>query len=342
MLGHTGTLGQESAHRSHEGETPPAAVPHSQREGNLGLSPPTSRPLTSRPPSQVSIWHRDITLVTPKQLRGSPRPQHAQYQIYGRHKRRPQPLPREAAQHRRLASQHRQSRHTAAVMTSVGSVGVGAGDHLLSPVSAAFPRPAPDGGGYITAARSHEDKYINQTRGQHCNIRPHHLKDINCFVSCRHSALLSSVSPRPPLQSRHVPHPHPPPPPPQDKQPPSLPEVRTKEERLPESSEVVIDPRGHVTQRPAARCQHVARGLKPSYAASARKVLMSSGRGLLRLQGSLGRGRSASPQSLYVNDQFPEAAPCPAQGCPLNPRTRVRLLPAACLRYILILTSLAS
>ena len=126
------------------------------------------------------------------------------------------------------------------------------------------------------------------------------------------------------------------------KQPPSLPEVRAKEERLPESSEVVIDPRGHVTQRPAARCQHVARGLKPSYAASARKVLMSSGRGLLRLQGSLGRGRSASPQSLYVNDQFPEAAPCPAQGCPLNPRTRVRLLPAACLRYILTLISLAS
>ena len=218
------------------------------------------------------------------------------------------------------------------------------GDHLLSPVRG-LPAARPDVGGYITAARSHEDKYINQTCGQHCNIvtllRPHQLKDINCFVSCRHSALLSSVSPRPPLQSRHAPQPHPPPPPPPDKQPPSLPEVRAKEERLPESSEVVIDPRGHVTQRPAARCQHVARGLKPSYAASARKVLMSSGRGLLRLQGSLGRGRSTSPQSLYVNDQFPEAAPCPAQGCPLNPRTRVRLLPAACLRYILTLTSLA-
>ena len=33
--------------------------------------------------TQVSIWHRDITLVTPRQMKGSPR----QYQIYGRHKR---------------------------------------------------------------------------------------------------------------------------------------------------------------------------------------------------------------------------------------------------------------
>ena len=33
--------------------------------------------------TQVSIWHRDITLVTPRLMRGSPR----QYQIYDRHKR---------------------------------------------------------------------------------------------------------------------------------------------------------------------------------------------------------------------------------------------------------------
>ena len=110
----------------------------------------------------------------------------------------------------------------------------------------------------------------------------------------------------------------PPPPPPQ--QPPSL-EARAKEERLPESSEVVIDPRGHVT-RPA--CGHVTsatRGTRPSYAASARQVLMSSTRGLMKL-----RGRdSVSPSlaSLYINDVFQDGHPCLAQGCPLNPKTRV-------------------
>ena len=112
----------------------------------------------------------------------------------------------------------------------------------------------------------------------------------------------------------------PPPPPPQ--QPPSL-EARAKEERLPESSEVVIDPRGHVAQR--AACRHVSsnvtRGTRPSYAASARQVLMSSTRGLMKL-----RGRdSVSPSlaSLYINDVFQDGHPCQAQGCPLNPRTRV-------------------
>ena len=100
-------------------------------------------------------------------------------------------------------------------------------------------------------------------------------------------------------------------------------EVRTKEERLPESSEVVIDPRGHVHHGHV--CKHmtgVTRGLKPSYAASARKVLMSSTRGLMRLQGSL----SSNLSSLYVNDVFQDGQPCPAVGCPLNPKTRVSLL----------------
>ena len=108
----------------------------------------------------------------------------------------------------------------------------------------------------------------------------------------------------------------PPPPPPQ--QPPSL-EARAKEERLPESSEVVIDPRGHV--RPT--CRHVSanvtRGTRPSYAASARQVLMSSTRGLMKLRGSV----SPSLASLYINDVFQDGHPCQAQGCPLNPRTRV-------------------
>ena len=50
--------------------------------------------------TQVSIWHRDITLVTPRQMKGSPR----QYQIYGRHKR---PGAQLTAEERRR-QQHRQ------------------------------------------------------------------------------------------------------------------------------------------------------------------------------------------------------------------------------------------
>ena len=108
------------------------------------------------------------------------------------------------------------------------------------------------------------------------------------------------------------------PPPPPPGQPPSLAEARAKE-RLPESSEVVIDPRGHV---PRPVCRHVshvpglARGARPSYAASARQVLMSSTRGLMRL-------RAPSLSSLYINDVFQDGQPCQAVGCPLNPKTRV-------------------
>ena len=58
---------------------------------------------------------------------------------------------------------------------------------------------------------------------------------------------------------------------------------------------------------------------RPTYAASARKVLMSSARGLMRLQGTM-----ASLASLYVNEKFEEGAPCQVAGCPLNPDTRVR------------------
>ena len=53
--------------------------------------------------TQVSIWHRDITLVTPRQMKGSPR----QYQIYGRHKRG---APQQSAEERRR-QQHRQQQH---------------------------------------------------------------------------------------------------------------------------------------------------------------------------------------------------------------------------------------
>ena len=58
---------------------------------------------------------------------------------------------------------------------------------------------------------------------------------------------------------------------------------------------------------------------KPSYVNGARKVLMTSARGLRNIQGTL-----ASLSSLYVNDMFDEDAPCQVDGCPLNPKTRVR------------------
>ena len=100
--------------------------------------------------------------------------------------------------------------------------------------------------------------------------------------------------------------------------------IRAKEERLPESSEVVIDPPREFSRGSRPVCPHqedrrVGRGLRPGYAAQARKVLMSSGRGLLRLQGTM----SSNLSSLYVNDRFEDGAPCLAVGCPLNPRTRV-------------------
>ena len=100
------------------------------------------------------------------------------------------------------------------------------------------------------------------------------------------------------------------------------------EERLPESSEVVIDPPTEF--KPNLKTYYrevykepknpVARGLRPSYAASARKVLMSSTRGLMRLQGTL----SSNLSSLYVNEMFEDGSPCRVRGCPLNPTTRVR------------------
>ena len=99
---------------------------------------------------------------------------------------------------------------------------------------------------------------------------------------------------------------------------------RGKDERLPESSEVVIDPPTEFS-RGCRPCHHlketnrVARGLRPGYAANARKVLMSSTRGLMRLQDTM----SSNLSSLYINDNFEDGQPCLAPGCPLNPRTRV-------------------
>ena len=111
------------------------------------------------------------------------------------------------------------------------------------------------------------------------------------------------------------------------------------EERLPESSEVVIDPPTEF--KPKLKSYHrevykepknpVARGLKPSYAASARKVLMSSTRGLMRLQGTL----SSNLSSLYVNEMFEDGSPCRVRGCPLNPTTRVSNHSAASLQSTL-------
>ena len=100
--------------------------------------------------------------------------------------------------------------------------------------------------------------------------------------------------------------------------------IRAKEEPLPESSEVVIDPPREFSRGSRPLCPHhedrrVPRGLRPGYAANARKVLMSSTRGLMRLQGTM----SSNLSSLYVNDRFEDGAPCLAVGCPLNPRTRV-------------------
>ena len=84
-----------------------------------------------------------------------------------------------------------------------------------------------------------------------------------------------------------------------DKSVPTLIDIRTKEERLPESSEVVIDPRGHHV------CRHVS-----GY----------------RKQFFLPRDSLTSHvSSVYLNDKFQDGVPCQAKGCPLNPATRVRV-----------------
>ena len=112
------------------------------------------------------------------------------------------------------------------------------------------------------------------------------------------------------------------------------------QERLPESSEVVIASHSHHNNNNNnnnnlsinGHYKHlrnpVARGLKPSYAASARRVLMDSARGLSRLQNSLQdivqESLSSNISSLYVNETFEDGKPCRVKGCPLNPTTRVR------------------
>ena len=103
--------------------------------------------------------------------------------------------------------------------------------------------------------------------------------------------------------------------------------MRAKEERLPESSEVVIDPPRQFARGSRPACPHQEarrgpRGLRPGYAANAGKVLMSSTRGLLRLPGTM----SSNLSSLYLNERFEDGKPCLAVGCPLNPRTRVRVV----------------
>ena len=83
-----------------------------------------------------------------------------------------------------------------------------------------------------------------------------------------------------------------------DKNVPTLIDIRTKEERLPESSEVVVDPRGHRV------CKHVAGNRKQFFLP----------------RDSL----SSHVSSVYLNDKFEDGVPCQARGCPLNPLTRVR------------------
>ena len=110
-----------------------------------------------------------------------------------------------------------------------------------------------------------------------------------------------------------------------------------QQERLPESSEVVIASHSHNRSHNNLNNSNgqykylrnpVARGLKPSYAASARRVLMDSARGLSRLQASLQDivqdSLSSNISSLYVNETFEDGKPCRVKGCPLNPSTRVR------------------
>ena len=88
---------------------------------------------------------------------------------------------------------------------------------------------------------------------------------------------------------------------------------KSQEERLPETSEVVI-----ASQHPPIPRNPLAMGLRPSYAASARRVLQSSTRRLTKLQDSL-----STLSSIYVNECFEDGQPCRVRGCPLNPTTRV-------------------
>ena len=107
------------------------------------------------------------------------------------------------------------------------------------------------------------------------------------------------------------------------------------QERLPESSEVFIASHHNQNNNNNNNKEHykhlrnpVARGLKPSYAASARKVLMDSARGLSRLQERMQDlvhdSLTSNVSSLYVNETFEDGKPCQVKGCPLNPTTRVR------------------
>ena len=109
------------------------------------------------------------------------------------------------------------------------------------------------------------------------------------------------------------------------------------QERLPESSEVFIashhnQNNNNNNNNNKEHYKHlrnpVARGLKPSYAASARKVLMDSARGLSRLQERMQDlvhdSLTSNVSSLYVNETFEDGKPCQVKGCPLNPTTRVR------------------
>ena len=69
--------------------------------------------------------------------------------------------------------------------------------------------------------------------------------------------------------------------------------MERREERLPESSEVVIDSRSQYRPR------------------------------LVGGAGRRGPSHTSPPSSLYVNQIFEDGAPCGARGCPLNPQTRV-------------------
>ena len=114
-----------------------------------------------------------------------------------------------------------------------------------------------------------------------------------------------------------------------------------EQERLPESSEVVILQHTEHLHNP------VARGLGPGAGGASRahaseasraqlgasraqsrvsRALNHSTRGLKRLQDTL----SSNLSSLYVNESFEDGRPCRVRGCPLNPTTRVRHKLPAC------------
>ena len=122
-----------------------------------------------------------------------------------------------------------------------------------------------------------------------------------------------------------------------------------EQERLPESSEVVILQHTEHLHNP------VARGLGPGAGGASRaqaseasraqaseasrahlgasraqsrvsRALSHSTRGL----GRVGGGLSSNLSSLYVNESFEDGRPCRVLGCPLNPTTRVRHKLPAC------------